>query len=107
MAINTPVDVVTVLNSTFNDSRIVIHGNEAMQDYGKTQINLVGCVFAKPGEMELLTNEVNGKEIILKTTSNIELHDNFVAKVNPGGGKINIKSDLTGLSERTSGRLDH
>ena len=54
-------------------------------------------VFSQDGEMELIANSVDNKDICLKTSSNIELHENFVARVTPGNGRIAIESDLTGL----------
>jgi len=97
LSVNTPVDVLTIANSSFKDNRINFHGNKAMSDYLKTRINLFGCVFRHPGQMELLTNSVDNKEIILKTTANVEVDDNFSAVVVPGNGKITVDSDLTGL----------
>ncbi len=47
--------------------------------------------------MKLLINEVENKEIELKTSSNIEYHDNFIAKIVGDNGKIKVKSDLSGL----------
>ena len=98
-SIGTPVDVLTITNSSFRDNRILFHGNKAMPDYLKTKINIIGCVFNKKGAMDLLTNSVENKEIFLKTSSNIELFDNFSARVIPGNGKIVVESDLTGLKK--------
>ncbi len=99
LSITTPVDVITICNSVFRNNRIAFHGNKAMSDYLKTRINIYGCVFNQKGTMELVTNSVENKEILLKTSSNIELSDDFSAKVNPGNGKIIIESDLTGLKK--------
>lgn len=98
-SIGTPVDVLTISNSSFKDSRILFHGNKAMPDYLKTKINIYGCVFNKKGPMNLLINSVDNKEILLKTSSNIELYDDFSANVIPGNGKIIVESDLTGLKK--------
>ena len=49
--------------------------------------------------MVLLTNSIENKEILLKTSSNIELSDDFSANVIPGNGKILVESDLTGLKK--------
>jgi hypothetical protein len=84
-------------NSSFRNSRINFRGNKAMPDYLRTKINLYGCVFNHPGAMELITNSVPNKEIVLKTSSNLELHDDFSATITPGSGKITVDSDLTGL----------
>ncbi|HUX94970.1 MAG TPA: hypothetical protein VMV47_04490 [Bacteroidales bacterium] len=97
MDIGTPVDVLTITNSTFRNSRINFHGNKAMPDYLNTIINITGCVFNFSGNLDLVTNNVENKEILLKTSSNTELYDDFKANVIPGNGKITVKSDLTGL----------
>jgi hypothetical protein len=97
LSIGTPVDVLTISNSSFRNNRINFRGNKAMPDYLRTKINLYGCVFNHPGAMELITNSVPNKEIVLKTSSNLELHDDFSATITPGSGKITVDSDLTGL----------
>ena len=97
LSIGTPVDVLTICNSSLRNNRINFHGNKAMPDYLKTKINIYGCVFNKHGVMDLVTNSVPGKEIFLKTSSNLELNDDFSAKVIPGPGNIQVDSDLTGL----------
>jgi len=98
-SIGTPVDVLTITNSSFKNNRINFHGNKAMPDYLKTKINIIGCVFNQKGIMDLVVNSVENKEIFLKTSSNIELSDDFSAKVVPGPGKIMVESDLTGLKK--------
>lgn len=99
LSIGTPVDVVTILNSSLRNNSIEVHGNQAMPDYLKTKINLVGCVFNQPGKMDLLVNRVPGKEIVLKTSASAELSENFSAMVTHGGGRITVESDLTGLKK--------
>jgi len=99
LSIETPVDVVTVANSSFRKNHIDFHGNQAMPDYFKTSVNLIGCVFTHPGPIDLVSNRVDGKEVLLKTTSSVELSDNFSASVIPGNGNIEVASDLTGLKE--------
>jgi hypothetical protein len=96
-SIGTPVDVLTIVNSSFRNNRIRFHGNQAMPDYGKTRINLVGCIFAHPGTMELVANSVPGKVIALQTAASVELAEGFAATVTPGPGAITVASDLTGL----------
>ncbi len=96
-SIGTPVDVLTISNSSFKNNRINFHGNNAMPDYLKTKINIYGCVFNQKEAMNLVVNSVENKEIFLKTSSNIELSDDFSATVIPGNGKIIVDSDLTGL----------
>lgn len=99
LSIGTPVDVITISNSSFKNNRINFHGNKAMPDYLKTKINIYGCVFNQKGTMVLVTNSVENKEILLKTSSNIELYDDFLAKVIQDNGKIIVESDLTGLKK--------
>ena len=99
LSIGTPVDVITIANSSFKNNRIDFHGNKAMPDYLKTRINIYGCVFNQKGAMDLVTNSVDNKEILLKTSANIELNDDFSAIVVPGNGKITVESDLTGLKK--------
>jgi hypothetical protein len=99
LSIGTPVDVITICNSSFKNNRINFHGNKAMPDYQKTKINIYGCIFNHKGLMNLVTNSVENKEIFLKTSSNIQLYDDFAAKVDPGNGKIIVESDLTGLKK--------
>ncbi|NWJ52486.1 MAG: hypothetical protein HXX14_16630 [Bacteroidetes bacterium] len=99
LSVNTPMDVVTITNSSFRAGGINFHGNKAMRDYLKTKINISNCVFNQKGEMTLLKNSVDGKEIILKTSSNIELNNDFSVKIVIGNGKITVESDLTGLKK--------
>lgn len=97
LSIGTPMNVITVSNSSFNDNPIHFHGNKAMADYLKTKINMFGCVFNHKGTMDLIINSVENKVVELKTSSNIELYEEFNAKIMPGEGKIEVHSDLTGL----------
>lgn len=99
LSVGTPVDVVTIANSSLRNNRINFHGNHALPDYLETKINLVNCVFNYPGTMELLANSVPHKVIHLKTFGSVEVPDNFSALVTPGEGKITVESDLTGLKK--------
>lgn len=94
LSVNTPMDVITITNSSFRNSPISFHGNKAMPDYLKTKINLIGCVFNQNGEMNLLTNSVDKKEIYFQTSSSITIHDNFKANIKQGTGKVEANSDL-------------
>jgi hypothetical protein len=97
LQIRTPVDVVSVANSTLRNNSISFLSNKAMTDYGKTRINMTGCVFANPGPLQLIVNRVPGKAIVLKTSSSLELADDFSARINAGEGVLDVTSDLTGL----------
>ena len=97
LLVATPVDVVTIANSSFQNNRIRFISNKAMSDYGKTTLNLTGCTFAYPGKMELIKNGVPDKVIALKTSSSVALSEDFSATITPGRGKILVDSDLPGL----------
>ena len=97
LLIATPVDLVTISNSSIRNNPIKFVSNKAMIDYLKTSINIYGCSFDVNGVFELLQNDVVGKKIHLKTSNNIELKEGFSAKVQVGKGDIHIDSDLHGL----------
>ncbi|RYC70109.1 glycoside hydrolase family protein [Spirosoma sordidisoli] len=99
LSIATPVDLVTISNSSIRNNTIKFVSNKAMTDYLKTSITIYGCSFHNDGEFELITNGVAGKKIHVKTFGNTELNDKFSAKVNAGNGQIIIDSDLTGLKK--------
>lgn len=100
ISINTPVDVITITNSSFRTGGINFHGNKAMTDYLPTKINIFGCVFNQKGNFELVKNSVDKKEITLKTSSDIWYDADFSARVTPGNGIISVTSDLPGLNNR-------
>lgn len=102
--IRTPVDTVTIANSSLRNSAISFLSNKAMTDYGKTRINMIGCVFGHDGPMNLVVNQVPGKAILFKTSGSLELSDAFSAAVVPGGGTISVDSDLTGLKYAPAAR---
>ncbi len=97
ISVNTPVDIITIANSSFRTGGIHFHGNRAMTDYLPTQINMVGCVFNQNGPYELVKNSVEKKSILLKTTASSWKYGDFSAKVIPGNGVISAESDLPGL----------
>lgn len=47
--------------------------------------------------MDLVTNSVDNKEIVVRTSASVELGEGFSARVVPGTGRITVESDLTGL----------
>jgi hypothetical protein len=47
--------------------------------------------------MDVVINNGDPRDVLLKTSSNIELSDGFSAKVTPGNNRIKVESDLTGL----------
>lgn len=98
LSINTPVDVVTITNSTFRDSSIIFTGNQPIASHGRTVINVIGCTFAKSGALDLVVNEVTGKAVDLRTIASVAMHDDFSARTVPGPGTIAVRSDLPGLA---------
>lgn len=106
--ISSPVNMITITNSRLKNTGVVIYGNEVLPEYLKenivtdwlkTSINIDGCIFDHKGEMTLINNTSKGKKIELKTSSNIELGENFSAKIIDRGGEISVQSDLTGLKK--------
>ncbi len=97
MNIATPVNVVTISNSSIRNNPIVFADKKAMSDNMRTSINIYGCVFNQKQPMELLKNNIDGKEILLKTFGNVELYKGFEARIVPNKGNITVDSDLTGL----------
>ena len=99
LQVRTPVDSVTIANSTLRNNSIAFLSNQAMTDYGPTRINLTGCTFAHPGPQRLVVNQAPDKRILLKTSGSLELSDRFSAAVVAGPGRIEVESDLTGLKK--------
>ena len=97
LQVRTPVDVVSIVNSTLRDNRIVFLSNKAMSDYHKTTVNMIGCTFGKPEELVLVVNEVPNKVVVLKTAASVELSEKFKGSLTPGPGTITVESDLSGL----------
>lgn len=106
--ISSPVNMITVTNSRIRNQGFRFTGNEVfpeylkdniVPDYYKTRINIHGCIFEHDGEMVLIDNTAEDKEIALKTSSNMETGENFSAKITCGGGIIHVDSDLTGLKD--------
>ncbi|MEQ6119475.1 hypothetical protein [Reichenbachiella sp. MALMAid0571] len=99
LGVDTPIDAITISNSSLNKSGIHFRTNKAMPEYFSTSISIHSTVFNHAGEMTLLKNEVPNKIIYLKTSNNLETSDKFSAKVYAGEGKVVIDSDLTGLRD--------
>ena len=97
LSVKTPIDALTISHSSLRDSAIEFRSNGAMSDFGKTKINMTGCVFANEGATDVLINRVEGKEIRFQTSGSLEPSDGFTANVADAGGKIDVRSDLTGL----------
>jgi hypothetical protein len=99
VSVNTPVDSLSIRNCVVGKTGVHFRDNNALPDYGKTTITVIGCVFKEPGETNLVINEVAGKRIKLTTNGSTELFPEFPARVDEGPGQIAIDSDLTGLRQ--------
>ncbi len=97
LSIGTPVDAITIANSTFQDSPIRLSGDSEVRDNGRTHISLIGCTFRHPGPMTLIENRAADRDIRLKTTGSIAVSDDFAAAIDPGDGRFRLDSDLPGL----------
>jgi hypothetical protein len=95
--IATPVDGISVVNSRIGNDQIRFVTNKAMTDYGPTRITFTGCTFTHPGPLDLVVNQVPGKEIVFASSASMEMSPSFRAQVKPGEGTITLGSDLTGL----------
>ncbi|MNH95486.1 Pectate lyase superfamily protein [compost metagenome] len=95
VSINTPVDVVTITNSSLQDNVIRFRGNKAMTDYLETRILMTGCVFHHNGKMNLVENTVENKKVYLKIAASVEMNSDFIAVLKPGPGSIHCVADLS------------
>ncbi len=97
LSIATPVDLVTISNSTIKNNNIKFVSNKAMTNYFKTNLLIYGCAFDYEGSLELINNSIAGKVISLKTFGNVSLREGFSAQIKNNHGEITVDSDLPGL----------
>ena len=95
--INTPIDLITVTNSTLRNVSFQFNNSVPVDVLLDTQIAISNTTFNHPGPMELIVNKVPKKVITLKTLGSVQLSDAFKASVNAGEGTIRVDSDLNGL----------
>jgi len=93
LSINTPVDVISIVNSSFGKGGIRFHGNKAMTDYLLTKISLQNCIFNALDSMCLIKNEVSGKQIFVRTIANTAQQDNLKVYSTAGPGVITKLQD--------------
>lgn len=99
IAVRTPVDNLTIKNSTLNTGGLTIYGGNGLSNFLKTNITISTTTFKKAGDMVLINNNIGGKEINLKTTNNIIVSSAFKAKIYYNNGKFTVDSDLPGLKK--------
>ncbi|HBY72545.1 MAG TPA: hypothetical protein DEG06_09935 [Lachnospiraceae bacterium] len=73
MEIGTPVDVINMVNSNIRNNTIYFHGNNAMEDYEETKINICGCIFNGVKQETLIENTVENKIVKVNYTGNMEM----------------------------------
>lgn len=98
LSVATPIDAITIANSTLGLGGMHFIHNRAMPEYHPTRIVMTGCTCAAPGSFPLVVNEVPDKAIAIATFASQALHEDFRATVSPGPGRIQVRSDLPGLA---------
>lgn len=98
LSIDTPVDALNIAQSDLRRSRCHFINKSALREHPPTHITMTGCRFNHAGPLELVTNEIAGKTIHLKTVASTATHESFTASVSPGPGRVLAESDLKGLS---------
>ncbi|HCL03150.1 MAG TPA: hypothetical protein DHW61_12215, partial [Lachnoclostridium phytofermentans] len=73
MEIGTPVDIIHMTNSSLRNSTILFHGNNALEDYEETKINICNSIFNGLKQSELIVNTVENKKLDIQFTGNIEM----------------------------------
>ena len=96
--IATPIDSITVMNSSFRNNFINFVGVNALADAGTTILNFMGCSYLNPGKTGFLINTAPKKTIVLKTSASSILNEDFSATLTPGNAVVKVDSDLPGLS---------
>lgn len=97
-SVSTPLNVLTIRNSSLQNNWIDFGHVPDYALFPKTHVSFVNCTFNSSGAYSLITNRSKGKEVDVKTMGSIETGVGFSAKVEEGPGKVYVQSDLTGLS---------
>ena len=98
VSVATPIDVISIRETAFNAGGIRFSRNSPLPEFGRTIVTMTGCTFRQDGGMELLSNGVDGKAVLLKTTASSVIGDRFRASIEGGNGTIVVESDLPGLT---------
>lgn len=94
LTVNTPIDLMTVSNSHIRSNNINFHSTDEIDNYGKTTVTLNNCVLESTSSFDLVTNSVPGKQITLKTSASIVLHDGATPRIEAGPGVVDVQSDV-------------
>lgn len=97
LSVATPVDAITILNSSIRNNPVNFVKVRDFELPGATLLNFVACTFLEPGKFEFVHNSATNKTISLKTSSSSVMADGFAASISPGDANISVDSDLPGL----------
>ncbi len=99
ISVGTPMDVITINHCLFRNGGISFRGNNAMEDYLKTRINMMGCILNGTDEFYLLRSRVKNKQIDLNTSSTIYDSEKVIPKFKVGSSILNINTDIKYIYE--------
>lgn len=71
LAIGTPLDYLTVTNSCFENTKIQFYDSTPIDDYLKTDLHIVGCLFNRANIEEAIENEIEKKIVNIHDYANI------------------------------------
>ena len=97
--IATPIDSITVMNSSLRNSPVHFVTVSDFTTPGKTLLNFVGCTFLQAGRFEFLKNDAPNKSIVLQTSASSVIPEDFSASISPGTAVMKVTSDLPGLTK--------
>lgn len=92
--INTPVDSVTVVNSSMGKNLAAFRSTKDMVHEQPVTVFLNGCTFARPGQTTLI-NSNDERDIHLKTCNSVVLHPDAQMIIEKGPARLTIDSDLS------------
>lgn len=97
--ISTPLNFLTITNSTLKDNGIEFRLGHDMDEYLNTNISITNSTFTSGGNYTVIKNNLPGKVVCLKTSGSLITGEHFSANVEQGPGKVLVESDLTGLKK--------
>lgn len=67
---SSPVDAISIINSSIADNRIIFNRNSELVNYGETSVNITGCVFNVLPPEEIIDNLIEEKIIHVQKMAN-------------------------------------
>ena len=99
---NTPVDAVSITNSTIGNNHIVISSGSTISDFGPCHLQLRGNTFTHDGALSFLRNEDARRTLTASIHASQVLRAGFQVQQNQQAGAIVVRqSDLPGLLPTT------